>query len=218
MNIKKPDKTTLREQFEAERQRLAIAFTPPKRLWWMSSTKVTYKTTWEQANTPPYIQKDIDSLVVENEKHSWIFILGFIVLYILMILFSKGFCEDSSRVSNLLFLLFIIPTLGHSIVHNLDRTPKIVIDNRGICICKTGLKLEWDRIVETYIKIDENGEDTSYGLYIRYIDDAYLSFENAEVPIQGFIQNYEEIAYAIEYIKKNASENQGHFFNENRGF
>jgi hypothetical protein len=69
----------------------------------------------------------------------------------------------------------------------------------------------WERIVATYIKIDENGEETSYSLYIRYIDDEYVSFEDAEIPISGFMQGHEEIAYAIEYIKKNASDFQGHF-------
>ncbi len=211
MNIKKPDKTTLREQFEAERQRLAIEFTPPKKSWWMSSTNVTYKTTWEIANTPPYIQKNIDSLVVVNEKHSWIPMLGFIVFFILTFFANNNPEKDSVNLGIVLFFFFLVLLLGITIIHNADRSPKIVIDKNGICLCKINLQVILERIVETYIKEDYNVEDTSYNLYIRYIDDKYLSFETAEIPISGFMQGFEEIAYAIEYIKKNASENQRHF-------
>jgi hypothetical protein len=211
MNIKKPDKTTLREQFETERQRLATEFTPPKKSWWMSSEKVTYKTTWEIANTPPYIQKNIDSLVVVNEKHSWIPMLGFIVFFILTFFANNNPEKDSVNFGVVLFFFFLVLLLGITIIHNADRSPKIVIDKKGICLCKINLQVIWERIVETYIKEDYNGEDTSYSLYIRYIDDKYLSFETAEIPISGFMQGFEEIAYAIEYIKKNASDFQRHF-------
>ena len=211
MNIKKPEKTDLREQFEAERQRLAIEFIPPKKSWWMSSTKVTYKTTWEIANTPPYIQKNINSLVVVNEKHSWILMLLFVIFFILMFSLNSNSKEDYSNFIWIIFLIFLAFLLGQSIIHSADRSPKIVIDKLGICLCKINLQVIWERIVETYIQEDYNGEDTSYSLYIRYIDDKYLSFETAEIPISGFMQGFEEIAYAIEYIKKNASENQRHF-------
>lgn len=211
MNIKKPDKTNLREQFEAEKERLAIEFTLPKRAWWQSSIKIKYETTWDIANTPPYIQKDIDCLVVINEKHSWILVLGFIVFFILTFFTNSSFKEGNINLFSILFLISLLISLGITIVHNADRSPKIVIDKSGIYIGKNCLQLEWHKIVNTYIKIDEAGEDTSYSLYIRYIDDDYWVFKTEEIPISGFIQGYAEIAYAIEYIKKNAPDFQGHF-------
>jgi hypothetical protein len=192
----------IKKQIVVKKANLARQFARVKpKKWW--HTERYYKlSTWEIANTKPYLEYSIDEFAAYYPKHlAKIFGAVAIITTVIVLIFQDNI-EDSFQF----FLVVLILIAGFisykSIPYDKNRHPQIVINNEGIYIAKIDALIKWYLLVDTYIRVEDNGDDgASYFLDVYYYCLNRNNFFDVEVPLQEINVNYKELAYAIEYIK-----------------
>lgn len=191
----------VKQQIVIERENLARQFARVKpKKWWHHETH--YKlSTWDVANTRPYLEYALDEFVAYYPKHMAKFFGAMAIIATLVIILFQEAIKDS-----LPFLVFLILTTGlisiKSIPYDRNRHPQLIVNKEGIYLAKIESQIPWDLLVATYIRVEERGDDgASYFLDVYYYCPDRNNFFDTEIPLQEIRVNQKELSYAIEYIK-----------------
>jgi hypothetical protein len=181
---------------------LNVTYQEKPRKWWQKKDPVVRKTS-EVANAsnnfqPPPHEKIIRyNLKGALSSGALFFIFFFWVLI-------KPVIENGDWDGNALFnCLLMMSSVLYPIIKALNRNPRIIINSQGIWMSKIKELVQWEHILETYIKEDDSGESTSYSLLIHYYQESTDSFMEVEQDLAGLDTNNNKIAFNIEYFKIN---------------
>lgn len=99
-------------------------------------------------------------------------------------------------------LFFILLISFASFIQSGDHTPRIIISNTGIWFNRFNGVIEWQHVVETFIKKDASGDGISYDLVIHYYNTHSDSFTSTEMNVDNLDVDREAMAADIEYRKR----------------
>lgn len=168
---------------------------PPKS-WWQQK-KPVYKTTWDFSNTQEDYQRDDYKVIIRNDKKGAASLVAF--LFLMLICTWQPWKNEWPDLSAVFFMIVV---LVFAILPFIDRRPKVIMDENGLWTHKWNVPIPWNLIVATYIKIDDNGEDTTYEIIIHFYDEWEDLFCEASFKTFRLDVSNEAIAYYIEYWKR----------------
>src|SRR5690242_3390614 len=134
-----------------------------------------YKTTAEFGN-PPTRDRWVDKLVIKNNFIEAVIFTAFLLLFTVVSIIKKG---------DTIAILFMLGFLGFSLYSTLDRRPKLIMDDEAIWAHRWPSCIEWQYIVASYIKINDDGETKTYSLIIHYYDPRSDFFEETNCRLDG---------------------------------
>jgi hypothetical protein len=190
----------LRQRKAKHAEYLNVEYQEKPRKWWQKKDPVVRKTS-EVANAGNNFQLPSHEKIVRyNLKGA---LSSGALFFIFFCWFAiKPVIENNEWDGNVWFnCLLMLAMVFYPIVKALNRKPRIIINPEGIWLAKISELVSWEHIVETYIKVDDSGESTSYVLLIHYYDQHADSFTKIEQDLCGLDINKEEIAFHIEYLK-----------------
>lgn len=187
----------MNELFESQKlellERLIVEYAPKKYPWWKPNG-ITYTSTDEIANTPPYFDLSDARMNFKRSIYKAAFAFLFFTTWTLIAFF---------KVKWIGFFMgcFGIILIGKSAIVLFDRKSKLKLDKQGICIGQSENQIPWTNVVATYIKASGSGTSYDCNLLIHYFNNNSKSFECDSVYLVDLDSKYERVAFSIEYYK-----------------
>lgn len=190
--------------FDHEREKLILQYSKPQSLVKRIISNKIIQSTYKIANTPPYITKPIEELKLYYPKYTFLNnLLPIGALIFLASLITK--VDEKYHFLLIVFFLICISIPGYffiaDLVKHFDRRATLIINKEGIGSEVKDFLIEWDDIVETYIKtIPRDNSDTEI-VVIHYYSSQIETFLKKEITIESSKIKANTVAYAIELMK-----------------
>lgn len=189
----------LEQRMQQYREMLKIEFAPKeKKRFALFADDTKYISTWDIAKT---IQGSRNSNQLEIRGSS-LLLLGIFLIVAPIVGFISTYKEEN-YISWIFFPIFLI--LGIKILYDSARPKvKLLLDEKGLFFYEWTGYIEWENIVSTYIKENQDDENQTKYLLLFYYNKEINDFLRIEILLNNLKTSAEEISYFIEELKSKA--------------